>query len=190
MFESVMGWDFQILNFIQEHLRNGFLDTVLAALSHAGKAGIIWIVCCVVMLFFKKTRAAGVIALVAMGIGYLLGDHVIKPLIARPRPFATESDLNVFRNAELIVSKPSGFSFPSGHSASAAAFATVTLAKNRVIGLIALLPVLLMMFSRLYLYVHFPSDVLSGAVLGILSAVLMLLIFRATKLDKKLSPRA
>ncbi len=177
MFESVMGWDFQILNFIQEHLRNGFLDTVLAALSHAG-------------MFFKKTRAAGVIALVAMGIGYLLGDHVIKPLIARPRPFATESDLNVFRNAELIVSKPSGFSFPSGHSAAAAAFATVTLAKNRVIGLIALLPVLLMMFSRLYLYVHFPSDVLSGAVLGILSAVLMLLIFRATKLDKKLSPRA
>ena len=66
----------------------------------------------------------------------------------------------------------------------------MTLAKNRVIGLIALLPVLLMMFSRLYLYVHFPSDVLSGAVLGILSAVLMLLIFRATKLDKKLSPRA
>lgn len=187
--DTIIQIDFTILNWIQEHLRCGFLDVLCSVLGTIGHAGILWIAACVVMLFFKKTRAAGVIALVAMGIGFVLGDYVIKPLVQRPRPFMSDSEMNLFRNMELFVKKPDSFSFPSGHSCAAAAFETVMLVKARPIGWIALLPVLAMLFSRLYTYVHFPSDVLCGAVLGVLTAFLMLLLFRQTKLDKKLSPQ-
>lgn len=187
--ETILQIDFTILNWIQEHLRCDFLDMLCSAFGTIGRAGMLWIAVCVVMLFFKKTRAAGVIALAAMGVGYVLGDLAVKPLVQRPRPFVTDSDMNLFRNLELFVKKPDGFSFPSGHSCAAAAFETVMLVKARPIGWIALLPVLTMLFSRMYTYVHFPSDVLCGAVLGVLTAFLMLLLFRQTKLDKKLSPQ-
>ena len=103
--------------------------------------------------------------------------------------FMTEDARNLFLNAELFVHRPSGFSFPSGHSCAATAFLTVMFAKNKAIGWVFLLPVLLMLFSRCYGYVHFPTDVLCGALLGLLSALLMLTLFRVTKLDRKLSGR-
>lgn len=187
--EAIQIFDFSILNFIQEHFRCGFLDAVLGFLSYAGNAGIIWIVAAVVMLFFKKTRAAGVIALAAMGAAYLLGDWVIKPLVQRPRPFRVDSELNMFLNSELPIKKPGHYSFPSGHSAVAVAFFTVLVAKHKRLALIALVPVLLMMFSRLYNYVHFPTDILCGALLGVLVALLVLMIFRKTKLEGRLSPQ-
>lgn len=189
LMETIMTIDFTVLNWIQEHLRCGFLDAASSLLGTVGHAGMLWIVACIILLFFKKTRAAGVIALAAMGVGYVLGDFVIKPLVQRPRPFMTDSDMNLFRDVELFAKQPSGYSFPSGHSCAAAAFETVMLVKARPVGLIALLPVLAMLFSRLYNYVHFPSDVLCGALLGVLTAFLMLLLFRQTKLDKKLSPQ-
>lgn len=187
--DTLMTIDFTILNWIQEHLRCGFLDAVSAMFAVVGHAGMLWIAACVVMLFFKKTRAAGVMGLVAMGVGYALGDFVIKPLVQRPRPFMTDSAMNLFRDIELFAQKPNGYSFPSGHSCAAAAFETVMLVKARPVGLIVLLPVLMMLFSRLYNYVHFPSDVLCGALLGVLAAVAVMWLFRQTKLDRKLSPQ-
>ena len=188
-----MDWlyqiDFSILNFIQEHLRCPLLDAAMPVVSHLGYAGMIWIVCSVVMLFFKKTRAAGVMALVAMGLGYLLGDLVIKPLVLRPRPFETESGLRLLREAELLVSHPGSHSFPSGHSVAAAGFVTVLFATHKRLAWIALAPVLLMMFSRLYNYVHFPSDVLAGALFGVLVALTVVLVFRKTGLERRLSPQ-
>ena len=187
--EMIINFDFTVLNFIQEHLRNGVMDWLANMLSYMGHAGLVWIAICIILLFFKRTRAAGLIALLAMGLGYLLGDMVIKPLVQRPRPFMTEDARNLFLNAELFVHRPSGFSFPSGHSCAATAFLTVMFTKNKAIGWIFLLPVLLMLFSRCYGYVHFPTDVLCGALLGLLSALLMLTLFRVTKLDRKLSGR-
>lgn len=187
--DAILNFDFTVLNFIQEHFRCDFLDAVMAFLSYAGNAGLIWIVAAAVMLLFKKTRAAGVIALVSMGVAYLLGDWVIKPLVQRPRPFRFDSELNMFLNAELPIKKPGHYSFPSGHSSVAVAFLTVLIAKHKRLALIALLPVLLMMFSRLYNYVHFPTDVLFGALFGALVAVTVLIVFRKTKLDNKLSPQ-
>lgn len=188
--ENIYRFDFSILNFIQEHLRCDFLDWLCRTFGYMGTAGLVWIVLSIVLLFFKKTRAAGVMALVSMGLVYLLGDCVIKPIVQRPRPFLTDSELNMFRDAPLFAPIPSGYSFPSGHSAVAATFATIMLIKDRVIGLIVLGPALFMLFSRLYNYVHFPTDVLCGALLGIAVAFLVYFVFRKTKLDKKLSPSA
>lgn len=188
--ENIYWFDFSILNFIQEHLRCDFLDWLCRALGYMGTAGLVWIVISIVLLFFKRTRAAGVMALAAMGITYLLGDWVIKPIVQRPRPFLTDSELNMFRDTPLFAPMPSGYSFPSGHSGVAATFATTLLLKNCVIGLIALAPVLFMIFSRLYNYVHFPTDVLCGALLGVIMGFVTVFVFRKTKLEQKLSPAA
>lgn len=185
--ETILSIDFTILNWIQEHLRCALLDGLCDVLGLLGHAGTVWIIASVVLLFFKRTRAAGVMALLAMGVGYLLGDWVIKPLVQRPRPFMTEDPRNLFWDAELIIHRPSGYSFPSGHCCAATAFVTVMFAEHKVIGWIALPAVLLMLFSRAYGYVHFPSDVLAGVLLGALSATAILILFRATKLDKRLS---
>ena len=180
--DKITSIDFSILNGIQQ-LRCGFLDTVLSSLSSIGHAGIVWIVLSILLLFFKKTRAAGVIALLAMGFGYLMGDIVIKPLVQRSRPFVVNPDVVPF------IKKPSSFSFPSGHSCTSAVAATVLLVKHRKIGLAVLPFSLLVMLSRLYNYVHFPTDVLGGALLGVLSALLVMLVFRKTGLENKLSPK-
>ena len=187
--DTVTNFDFSILNFIQEEFRCGLLDGVFGLFGAVGNMWLIWIVLSIVMLFFKKTRTAGILALLSMGLGYLLGDIVIKPIVQRPRPFTFDSDLNMFRNADLISKKPGNFSFPSGHSAAAWAFATTLLVKRRTLGLIAVVPAVLMMFSRLYLYVHFPSDVLCGALLGAASAFVVMLIFKKTRREPKLSRR-
>ncbi len=186
--ENIYRFDFSILNFIQEHLRCDFLDWLCRAFGYMGTAGLVWIVLSIVLLFFKKTRAAGVMALAGMGVVYLLGDWVIKPLVQRPRPFMTDSELNMFRNVPLFAPKPSGYSFLSGHSSVAAVFTTIMLLENRVVGLIALVPALLMIFSRLYNYVHFPTDVFCGTVLGVIIGLVTVFVFRKTKLEQKFSP--
>lgn len=187
--DAITSFDFSILNFIQEHFRCDFLDGVCRFMGAVGNMGLIWIVFAVVLLFFKKTRTAGMIALLSMGVAYLLGDLVIKPIVQRPRPFTFESELNMFWGVELISKKPSNYSFPSGHSAAAWAFTTSLLIKRRTLGLIAVAPAVLMVLSRLYLYVHFPTDVLCGALLGAATAFVMVLIFKKTGLEARISKK-
>lgn len=181
--EQIVQWDFSVLNWIQQTMRCDFLDKVMAFFSVIGYAGAVWIVAGVVLLFFRKTRATGIIMLAAMLVGYLTGDLLIKPLVQRPRPFVLNPDFKLF------VKAPSGFSFPSGHSCCAAAATTVLLARHKTLGFIALPAALLIVFSRLYLYVHFPTDVLAGILLGVFFAAVMLLIARAVRLDDRLPAR-
>lgn len=183
-FEFITNTDFQILNFIQEHIRNAFLDPVMAVLGYLGEAGAVWIILAIVLLFFRKTRPAGVCMLAAMALGYLIGDIGIKHLVARPRPFLVNTDVDLYINA------PTSHSFPSGHST--ASFAAVTslfgmLKEKRWIAYSALGLAILIVFSRLYNYVHYPSDVLCGILLGVICGLVMALIFKKTKLDKRLS---
>ena len=184
--DAITSFDFSILNFIQENYRCVFLDVFLGFISRAGEAGIIWIIFSVIMLFFKKTRTAGFIALLSMGAGYFFGDIIIKHIVNRPRPFTVDSELNMFRNTSLLIEEPNSSSFPSGHSLVAAAFTTTLLIKQRTFGLIAIPLALIMMFSRLYNYVHYPTDVLCGAVFGVATAFLIVFIVKKTPLESKL----
>ena len=182
--EIITNIDFSILDFIQEHIRNAFLDPVMAVLGYLGEAGAVWIILGIVLLFFRKTRPAGVCMLAAMALGYLIGDIGIKHLVARPRPFLVNTDVDLYINA------PTSHSFPSGHST--ASFAAVTslfgmLKEKRWIAYSALGLAILIVFSRLYNYVHYPSDVLCGILLGVICGLVMALIFKKTKLDKRLS---
>ncbi len=180
-FEMITSFDFNILDFIQSTMRCGFLDGVMTFLSCIGNAGGIWIIAAVIMLCFRKTRATGIMVLCAALAGYLIGEIALKNIVCRPRPFVINSDV------VLNISPPSGYSFPSGHSCSSFAAATVMIVRDKRFGIPALIIAFLIAFSRIYNYVHFPSDVLFGILLGIACAVVTIIVFKKTKLDVKLS---
>jgi undecaprenyl-diphosphatase len=181
-FMDISSIDFSILNFIQDVLKCTFMDWTMAFFSVIGNAGIVWIVAGVAMLFFKKTRAAGVMVLCTVLLGFITGELIIKNIVARPRPFLVNTDITLF------IKAPSGYSFPSGHSCAGMASSAVLLAKHKRLGIPALCVAVIIAFSRLYNYVHYPSDVLCGVALGVLSALLVMFIFRKTGLEKRLSP--
>ncbi|MFV0527401.1 MAG: phosphatase PAP2 family protein [Lachnospiraceae bacterium] len=165
------GVEFAILDFIQTHMRSGIGDVLMPAISALGNVGALWILLGVLALLSKKHRKTGILILGALIIDLLLCNVLLKPLVARIRP----CDVNTA--VQLLIPRPTDYSFPSGHTA--AAFAAVTamyLAKERYWYWL-LVPAILIAFSRLYLYVHYPTDILGGILVGILSAVLAYLCF-------------
>lgn len=154
--------DFSILYGIQ-NIRCGFLDQAVLILSKiAGDYGHIWLIAGVLLCIFKKTRKSGIAVLVSYGLVFLTGQLILKDLIARPRPCHIDEAI------ELIVKKPSSFSCPSTHSAWAFAAATAIFMHHKKAGIGVCVLAAIIGFSRLYLFVHFPTDVLFGAVLGAL----------------------
>lgn len=181
--------DFQLLNFIQETFRCAFMDVVMAIFSYIGEAGAIWLLAGIALLLFRKTRAAGIMLLTAMALGFLIGEIGIKNIVCRVRPFYFNTDL------VMNIHAPSGYSFPSGHSCSSFAAAFVLwyrfkekhFVRQWWVGIAAYAVAILIAFSRLYNYVHYPSDVLAGVVLGTLFALLTVVVFRKLHWDEKLS---
>lgn len=161
-----MGIEFQILDFIQG-FRTPFGDTVMPLISSLGNAGCLWIGLTVILLLLPEKRKSGGILLAALLFDLLLCNILIKPLVARVRP----CDVNTA--VELLIAHPVDMSFPSGHTAASfASVAALYLAGERKLWKISLVLTVLIAFSRLYLYVHYPTDVLGGAVIGILSGYL------------------
>ena len=193
-FDMIQSFDTSALEFIQNTFKCSFLDPIMAFFSYMGEMGLFWIAVGIVFIIFKKTRSMGVMMLVAMAIGFLIGEIGIKNLINRPRPFMVNTDYTAKPSAlnpdcGLNIAIPSGSSFPSGHSCSSLAAATVMLIKDKRVGIPALVIALLIVFSRLYNYVHYPSDVLCGMLLGVICAVVVVLVFKKTGLDNRLSPQ-
>lgn len=159
--------ELRILDFIQTHFRTIPGDYIMIFLSTLGNAGALWIVLTILLICMKKTRETGYLAAGALVTEAVLCNVCLKILIARQRPF----DANPV--VELLIAKPGDYSFPSGHTA--AAFAVVTalfLAGNKKLGWIFGIVAAGIAYSRLYLYVHYPTDVLGGLIVGILSGVL------------------
>ena len=162
MLEWIQGLDGNILLFIQEHIRQPWMDGFWKAVTHLGDAGLFWIGLAVVLLIFKKTRKAGFAALFALGIGALITNVAVKNIVARVRPYEVLPEL------VRIIEKQHDFSFPSGHTcASFAAACALYHALPRRWGIPCLVLAALISFSRLYVGVHYPSDVLAGALIGI-----------------------
>lgn len=155
-----MNLDWSILQSIQS-LTNPVLDLVMPKITLLGNGGAIWLVSGGALLATKKYRRWGVLVLAGLAVGVLTGNLLLKPLIARPRPCWPDPSV------KLLIANPTDYSFPSGHTLSSVIAATVLAKANRKFGLIAIPLAALIAFSRLYLYVHFPSDVLGAAALGI-----------------------
>lgn len=154
-----------VLLWFQEVLRGPVQDAVVMAFTSLGNSGILFIVAGVVLLFFKKTRRVGVAALLALLIGFLITNLTLKPLVARPRPWL---DVEGLVN---LLGESAYRSFPSGHSTSAFAFAFALLfgAPNKWLKWAAMIVAILMGLSRLYVGVHYPTDVLGGILVGLLA---------------------
>lgn len=153
-------FELNILWWIREHLTNPFLDTVIPYISSLARHGEFWILIALVLVCFKKTRKAGVAMGIAMACGYLIGNMGMKNLFARTRPYDVAE-------VELLVAKLHDFSFPSGHTLVSFEAATALWFYHRKWGIAAFVLAALIGLSRLYLFVHYPTDVLVGVVLGI-----------------------
>jgi|LGOV01.1.fsa_nt_gb undecaprenyl-diphosphatase len=160
----ITQFELNILDAIQNFLKTPFFDEVWKYITYLGDFGLLWFLLSLSLLIFKETRRVGIICLVSLLLGALFTNVVLKTLIARPRPF-THTTIN------LLINTPRDSSFPSGHTTSAFAFAFVLLRERFKVGKVNIYAISLVLaglvaFSRLYLYVHFPTDILAGIIIA------------------------
>jgi undecaprenyl-diphosphatase len=159
-------FDLPILDWIAEHLQCGFLDAVMPVITALGNGGIFWIALALVMMIIPKYRKAGFSMGLALIMGLLVCNLTLKPLVGRMRPY--DYQLEFFgKSIDLLIATPHDFSFPSGHTIASFEGAVALLIHDRKLGIPALVLAVLIAFSRLYLYVHYPTDVLASIILGV-----------------------
>lgn len=171
--DALLQLDGNILLWIQEHVRNDALTPVMKFITHSGDAGWIWIALALVFLLVKKMRRTGVLMACSLTGSLIINNLILKNLIARVRPYEAVDGL------QRIIEAQRDLSFPSGHTGSSFAAAVVIfLMCPRKIGVPALILAFLIMFSRLYVGVHYPTDVLAGMITGTLIAVLVCRVYQ------------
>ena len=164
--EQLLSVEFSILDWIQAHIANGFLDAIVPLITRLGDVGFIWLLLGLVLLFLPRERSRGMQVLLAICFSALICNATLKPLVDRVRPF------DIAEGISLLVATPHDASFPSGHTSAAFAAAVVLLKTKWRWRYVALILAALIALSRLYLYVHFPTDVLGGMVTGTLAGML------------------
>ena len=184
LFDSFLSFDLSVFQWIQG-IQNDFLDAVLVGITTLGNAGAIFIVLGLGLFITKKYRKAGFAVIVALLVMLICNDLFLKEFFARPRPFNL-FDSDPQKYAEWgrayiypeLVNKPSSYSFPSGHTSSAFAAAIALLWQNRKWGVPVTLFAALMGFSRIYVEVHYCTDVIAGVVSGAVCALVAVLIVK------------
>ena len=159
-----MEWEFSILYGLQE-IHNPVLDAIMLFITSLGDSGWFWIAIGVVCMIFKKHRKMGLQVLLSMLCTLIIGNIILKNIFARPRPCDIDAAVN------LLISRPHGHSFPSGHSINSMVAAVALFLNNKKIGIPALIIATLIGFSRLYLFVHFPTDVVVGFIIAVFVAI-------------------
>lgn len=171
MIDFINNIDADILLFIQNYIRTPFLNTVMKVITSLGNAGILWIVLAVLFLCMKKYRKTGAMMGLALVFGLVITNMLLKNAVARIRPYEVIEGLN------CIIKHPSDWSFPSGHSTSSIAASVVMLkTMPKKIGIPALILGIIISLSRLYVGVHYPSDVVCGILIGLVCALVSVYI--------------
>ncbi len=164
--DEKMPWEWSLLEGIKEVFQSPFMDSLMLFFTRLGDGGFIWILVGILLIFTKKYRKQGVILLLALLSGLLVGNALLKNLVARPRP-------SWLMELPLLIENPTDYSFPSGHTLSSFIAATVLTLTNKKWGYWAYPLATLIAFSRLYLGVHFPTDVFFAILLGLLLGTLV-----------------
>ncbi len=178
MFTYLYDLDKGILFFIHTYLHFPFLDKFMILATHAGDKGLVWLLIVAVLLFNRKYRYVGVLTLVALALNALIGEQFLKYIFQRPRPYTD------FPFVDLLVGKYRTFSFPSGHTASSFAAAFILSKYLKKYSLVFWSMAVVISFSRVYLFMHYPSDVLGGIILGLFCGVLVSYLFEHKFKDK------
>ena len=169
--DSILQFDHSVIFYVHEHLVYSFLTPIMAIISKITSNGALWILIALLLMIQKKYRVLGVAIIIALGFVFIIGDQGLKPNVARLRPFVD------FPEVPLVAPPPAAttYSFPSGHSFGSFAAATALYLglsnicpTKRFWGVIALIGACVVAFARVYLFVHYPTDVLTGLVLGII----------------------
>lgn len=156
-------WELGVLEWF-DSIHGTVLDPLMVSITYSATSGLIWFVLGFLMTCSPRWRRCGVSVIVAVAVTYIVVDVVLKLLVCRDRPFAVE-------DFDLLIAAPDSWSFPSGHTASAFAGATAILIHNRRWGCVAMVYAALVGISRIYLCVHWPTDVVAGALIGIAVAL-------------------
>ncbi len=167
MIEAIVNLDVAITQFFANTAPPPILDKIMMFVTYLGEGGFIWILCGIILLIFKKTRIIGISLLLSLAFTFLLSQVVIKNIVNRPRPYL------IVDGIKLLIAPPLGSSFPSSHSATAFASAMALFHFNKVYGAIALAFAAVVAFSRIYLCVHFLSDVVVGSILGVITGAVI-----------------
>ena len=166
MIHDLIMWEQEMLLWIQNNIRNDVLTPVMVGITTLGNGGAVWLLFSIGLLFHKKTRQVGILSLCALGMSFIINNVMLKNLVARSRPCDVINGLN------CLIQRPKDFSFPSGHTGSSFASGVVLfLGLPKKYSFLFLILAGLIGFSRLYVGVHYPSDVFGGAVIGIVIAI-------------------
>lgn len=177
------------LIFINQHMHaSDFWNGFFKCITYLGEAGAVWVVLGIILLCFKKTRASGAVLLISLGIGFIFNDFVLKNLIQRPRPFVQNPEFAEFLK-QISMKQPSGFSMPSGHSYVAFNAGMMMTLFYKKKGAWTFVLSVLIAFSRMFLCVHFPTDVLLGSILGVLTAIAVYMVYKFILRKKSLKVR-
>lgn len=178
MFQFIQQLDDAILLFLTAHLHTPLMDKFMVFFTTLGNSACLWAAMALILLLSKKDRKWGILLSIALLLELVLCDGILKPYIARERPFTR------LAGYPDLIKAPLSYSFPSGHTMSSFTAAVILFLRERNSGIFFLIIAFLIGFSRLYLFVHYPSDILGGIFLG---TVLALFLTRLCKSYGKLS---
>lgn len=172
MIKYIKGIDLKLLAHINQKLSYDLLDRTMPQITRLGDGGVLWILVALAFVFNGSSRAVGEMIIAALILTTILGEGIIKHLIRRTRPFVNGIE------EKLLIVKPLTYSFPSGHTSSSFAAAGVLFAVHSRLALMAVVFAALIAFSRIYLNVHYPTDVFIGVLLGLFCAHVVVSSFR------------
>ena len=176
-----VSFDLPILDWIAANLWCPILDTVMPIITMFGDGGIFWIAISVILMITKKHRNTGLAMAFALTMGLLVCNIILKPGVARIRPY--DFQLQYFgKEIALIAGGMHDFSFPSGHTIASFEACTALMLGNKKFGIPATILAILVAFSRLYLYLHYPTDVITSIVLGVAFGILGHMLAQKCKL--------
>lgn len=193
--EQITSFDRSILKALYHSLSRGtaghILDNIMPLITKLGDFGIVWIILSIIFMIPKKTRRTGFSMALSLILCLIFGNGLIKNLAMRPRPFDLPGC--TLPKERLLIPAPTDYSFPSGHTMSSVAAATALFKDHSVLGFLAFVLALLIAFSRLYLQVHYPSDVLGGLIIGFLMGlwgcnIVKIIADRFSKKKKETAP--